>query len=39
MKNAYYSGSPDHAGTVNVVKLRQDSAVEVTFTPLDRGQF
>ncbi len=28
--NAYYSGSPEHAGTVNVVRLRQDGAVEVT---------
>ncbi len=37
--NAYYSGSPDHAGTVNGVKLRQDSAVEVVFAPLNRGQF
>lgn len=28
--NAYYSGSPDHAGTVNVVRLQLDGAVEVT---------
>ena len=28
--NAYYSGSPDLAGTVNVVRLRSDGAVEVT---------
>jgi DNA repair exonuclease SbcCD nuclease subunit len=28
--NAYYSGSPDHAGTVNVVRLQRDGAVEVT---------
>ena len=28
--NAYYSGSPEHAGTVNVVRLRRDGAVEVT---------
>lgn len=28
--NAYYSGSPDFAGTVNVVSLRRDGAVEVT---------
>lgn len=32
--NAYYSGSPDHAGTVNVVRLRRDGAVEVTLVPL-----
>lgn len=27
---AYYSGSPDHAGTVNLVRLKRDGAVEVT---------
>ena len=32
--NAYYSGSPDLAGTVNVVRLRQDGSVEVTRAPL-----
>ena len=32
--NAYYSGCPDYAGTVNVVRLRQDGAVEVTQAPL-----
>lgn len=32
--NAYYSGSPGYAGTVNVVRLRQDGAVEVTRVPL-----
>ena len=32
--NAYYSGSPDYAGTVNVVRLRRDGAVEVTRAPL-----
>ena len=32
--NAYYSGSPDYAGTVNVVRLRRDGAVEVTLAPL-----
>jgi hypothetical protein len=31
--NPYYSGSPEYTGTVNVVRLRQDGAVEVT---LDR---
>ncbi|MCZ6907200.1 MAG: metallophosphoesterase [Deltaproteobacteria bacterium] len=28
--NAYYSGSPDYVGTVNVVRLQRDGAVEVT---------
>ncbi len=32
--NAYYSGSPDHAGTVNGVRFRLDGAVEVTRAPL-----
>lgn len=32
--HAYYSGSPDYAGTVNVVRLRRDGAVEVTLAPL-----
>jgi len=32
--NAYYSGSPEYEGTVNVVRLRQDGAVEVTRAPL-----
>jgi DNA repair exonuclease SbcCD nuclease subunit len=32
--NAYYSGSPDYTGTVNVVRLRRDGAVEVTQAPL-----
>jgi len=32
--NAYYSGSPDYARTVNVVRLRRDGAVEVTRAPL-----
>ena len=32
--NAYYSGCPDYAGTVNVVRLRRDGAVEVTLAPL-----
>lgn len=27
---AYYSGSPDHAGTVNLVRLKRDGAVDVT---------
>jgi DNA repair exonuclease SbcCD nuclease subunit len=35
--NAYYSGSPDHAGTVNVVRLRQDGAVEVTLSALNKN--
>ena len=32
--NAYYSGCPDYAGTVNVVRLRLDGTVEVTLAPL-----
>ena len=33
---AYYSGSPEYAGTVNVVRLRKPSGeVEVTRAPLD----
>lgn len=32
--HAYYSGSPDYAGTVNVVRLRPDGAVEVARAPL-----
>jgi DNA repair exonuclease SbcCD nuclease subunit len=32
--NAYYSGSPEYAGTVNVVRLRRDGAVEVTLAPV-----
>ncbi|MEO8457585.1 MAG: metallophosphoesterase [Chloroflexota bacterium] len=31
---AYYSGSPDLAQTVNVVRMRQDGTVEVTRAPL-----
>ncbi len=27
---AYYSGSPDHAGTVNLVRLKRDGTVEVS---------
>lgn len=34
---AYYSGSPEYAGTVNVVRLRRDGAVEVTPAPLNRS--
>ena len=36
--NAYYSGSPDFTGTVNVVRLCQSGAVEVTHEPCARGQ-
>jgi hypothetical protein len=32
---AYYSGSPEYAGTVNVVRLRADGEVVVERTPLD----
>jgi len=31
---AYYSGSPDYAGTVNLVRLKPDGAVKVTRAPL-----
>jgi DNA repair exonuclease SbcCD nuclease subunit len=31
---AYYSGSPEYAGTVNVVRLRSKGAAEVTRLPL-----
>ena len=33
--NAYYSGSPEYAGTVNVIRLTRDGAVEVTQAPLN----
>jgi DNA repair exonuclease SbcCD nuclease subunit len=32
---AYYSGSPDHAGTVNLVRLNRDGAVVVTREAVD----
>ncbi len=32
--HAYYSGSPDYAGTVNVVRLKRDGTVEVARAPL-----
>lgn len=32
---AYYSGSPEYAGTVNVVRLTASGEVAVTHTPLD----
>ena len=32
--HAYYSGCPEYAGTVNVVRLRQSGAVEVTLANL-----
>jgi DNA repair exonuclease SbcCD nuclease subunit len=32
---AYYSGSPEYAGTVNVVRLSEGSGVTVTRAPLD----
>lgn len=35
--NAYYSGSPDDAGTVNVVRLSRNGTVEVTRVPLRRS--
>ena len=33
--NAYYSGSPEYAGTVNVVRLRAGGIVEVTQSPVN----
>lgn len=35
---AYYSGAPGFAGTVNVVRLRPEGGVEVTRAPLRRRQ-
>jgi DNA repair exonuclease SbcCD nuclease subunit len=32
---AYYSGSPEYAGTVNVVRLREAGGVTITREPLD----
>jgi DNA repair exonuclease SbcCD nuclease subunit len=32
--HAYYSGAPDYAGTVNVVRLKPESIVEVARAPL-----
>jgi hypothetical protein len=32
---AYYSGSPEYAGTVNVVRLRVNGEVQVSQSPLD----
>ncbi len=32
---AYYSGSPEYAGTVNTVRLTPDGEVVVVRTPLD----
>src|SRR6202166_2566280 len=32
---AYYSGSPEYAGTINVVRLGEDGGVMVTRAPLD----
>ena len=32
---AYYSGSPEYAGTVNVIHLRKNGSVEVTQAPLN----
>ena len=32
---AYYSGSPEYAGTVNVVRLQGDGQVEISQTPLN----
>jgi DNA repair exonuclease SbcCD nuclease subunit len=32
---AYYSGSPEYAGTVNVIRLRENGVVEVIHAPLN----
>jgi DNA repair exonuclease SbcCD nuclease subunit len=32
---AFYSGSPEYAGTVNVIRLHRDGAVEVIHAPLN----
>lgn len=32
---AYYSGSPEYAGTINVVRMNQSAGVTVTRAPLD----
>ncbi|HEU4341124.1 MAG TPA: hypothetical protein VFU31_06090, partial [Candidatus Binatia bacterium] len=32
---AYYSGSPEYAGTVNVVRFRRDRVVDVSQTALN----
>ena len=32
---AYYSGSPEYAGTVNVVRLLSDGTIEVSHAPLN----
>lgn len=34
---AYYSGSPDHAGTVNLVRLRKTGEIVVSRHPVDWG--
>ncbi|MGH7930520.1 MAG: metallophosphoesterase family protein [Candidatus Binatia bacterium] len=34
-KHAYYSGSPEYAGTVNVVRLRDDGTIEVHATAVN----
>jgi len=33
--NAYYSGSPEYTGTVNVVKMRDNGQIEVYQSPLN----
>ncbi len=32
---AYYSGSPEYAGTVNVIRLRENGVIEVIHAPLN----
>jgi len=32
---AYYSGSPEYTGSVNLVRMRADGVVEVSRSPLN----
>ena len=34
-RNAYYSGSPEYTGTVNIVRMRENGRIEVTHSPLN----
>jgi DNA repair exonuclease SbcCD nuclease subunit len=34
-RNAYYSGSPEYSGTVNVVRMRENGQIEVCAAPLN----
>lgn len=37
--NAYYSGAPDFAGTVNMIRFQGDGTVEVMQAPLDGASY